>query len=134
MYEMKDEYLTGIPEIDAEHKRLFEIAEETYQLLQEEFVADKYDNIRQLLEELREYTATHFAHEEAYMESIHYKKMFTQKIQHQQFIDKLEGINLDSIDGSNTEEQDAMVADILAFLTDWLVRHIMETDKQIGLA
>lgn len=134
MYEMKENYLTGIAEIDAEHKHLFEIAEETHQLLQEEFVADKYDNIRHLLEELREYTTTHFAHEEAYMESIQYKKMFTQKMQHQQFIDKLEGLDIDSIDGSNAEEQDMMVADILAFLTDWLVHHILETDKQIGQA
>ena len=29
MYEMKDEYLTGIEQIDLEHKRLFEIAQET---------------------------------------------------------------------------------------------------------
>lgn len=132
MYEMKEEYLTGIPQIDKEHERLFEIADETYQLLHEEFLVDKYDNIRQLLEELREYTATHFAHEEEYMESIGYKKLFTQKIQHQQFIDKLEEIDLDRIDGSDEEEQDAMVADILKFLTDWLVHHILETDKQIG--
>lgn len=132
MYEMKDEYLTGIAEIDAEHKRLFEIAESTYQLLHEEFVADKYDNIRELLQELQEYTKIHFAHEEAYMESIHYKRMFTQKVQHQQFISKLEEIDLDAIDGSDTEEQDAMVNDILTFLTDWLVHHILETDKKIG--
>lgn len=132
MYEMKDEYLTGILQVDEEHKRLFEIAEETWQLLHEEFVADKYDNIRQLLTELEEYTKTHFAHEEAYMESINYKRMFTQKIQHKQFIDKLETLDIASIDGSDAQAQDAMVQDILTFLTDWLVHHILETDKLIG--
>ena len=61
---MKEEYYTGIPQIDAEHKRLFEIAESAYELRRNEFIPDKYDNIRDLLEELREYTKEHFKHEE----------------------------------------------------------------------
>ena len=32
MYEFKEEFLTGIEMIDREHKRLFEIAENLYQL------------------------------------------------------------------------------------------------------
>lgn len=128
MYEMKEEYYTGIPQIDAEHKRLFEIAESAYELRRNEFIPDKYDNIRDLLEELREYTKEHFKHEEEYMESIQYKKMFTQKIEHQAFIDKLDEIVLDDID----ENSDQMIDDILEFLTNWLVEHILHTDKQIG--
>ncbi len=34
MYEMKEEYLTGIPFIDEEHAKLFEIADEAYELCQ----------------------------------------------------------------------------------------------------
>ena len=128
MYEMEEEYYPGIPQIDAEHKRLFEIAESAYELRRNEFIPDKYDNIRDLLEELREYTKEHFKHEEEYMESIQYKKMFTQKIEHQAFIDKLDEINLDDID----ENSDQMIDDILEFLTNWLVEHILHTDKQIG--
>ena len=33
MYEMKDEYKTGIDFIDEQHARLFEIANEAYNLL-----------------------------------------------------------------------------------------------------
>ena len=125
---MKEEDYTGIPQIDAEHKKLFEIAESAYELRRNEFIPDKYDNIRDLLEELREYTKEHFKHEEEYMESIQYKKMFTQKIEHQAFIDKLDEIDLDDID----ENSDQMIDDILEFLTNWLVEHILHTDKQIG--
>lgn len=130
MYEMKDEYLTGIEFIDNEHRRLFEIAEQTYQLKNEEFISDKYDQIKALLEELKDYTRIHFAHEEEYMQSIGYKKLFTQKVQHQAFIDWLEEQNLDEID-TEFENQDAVVDNILKYLTDWLVHHILETDKQI---
>lgn len=130
MYEMKDEYLTGIEFIDNEHRRLFEIAEETYQLKNDEFIPDKYDQIKSLLNELKDYTAMHFAHEEEYMQSIGYKKLFTQKIQHEAFVKWLEEQDLDGID-AEFEDQDAVVGNILKYLTDWLVVHIMETDKQI---
>ena len=93
MYEMKSEYYTGIELIDEEHKQLFTYADEAYELLHEEFTPDKYDNISHILEELREYTKKHFADEEAYMESIQYKRLFTQKIQHQEFITKLDELN-----------------------------------------
>lgn len=128
MYEMKEEYKTGIEMIDEEHKRLFEIAEETYQLLHNNFVPDKYDHVVALLEELREYTRKHFADEEAYMESIRYKRIFTQKIQHQSFIEKLDAINLDEVD----ENPEQMITDLLEFLTNWLIHHILEVDKLIG--
>ncbi len=129
MYEMKDEYLTGIEQIDKEHRRLFGIAEELYQLSKEEFVPDKYDNIRNLLDELREYTKTHFKHEEEYMESIGYKRMFMQKVQHDTFCKQLDEWELEDID----EHQDETIENILSHVTDWLINHILEQDKQIGM-
>ena len=38
MYEMKPEYYTGIAQIDEEHKKLFEIADEAYELYKNEFI------------------------------------------------------------------------------------------------
>ena len=129
MFEMKPEYYIGIDMIDQEHKQLFDYANEAYELLQEEFTPDKYDKIDAILEKLRDYTAKHFADEESYMESIHYKKIFTQKIQHQEFISKLdEFIDQHEADDGNQEEQ---IMDILNFLTDWLVNHILHVDGQI---
>ena len=130
MYEMKDEYLTGIEFIDNEHRRLFEIAEETYQLKNEEFIPDKYDQIKNLLKELKDYTVMHFSHEEEYMQSIGYKKLFTQKMQHEAFIHWLEEHELNGVD-EEYEDQDAVIDNILKYLTDWLVSHILDTDKQI---
>ena len=130
MYEMKKEYFTGIELIDEEHKQLFSYADQIYQLLHAEFVPDKYDNILEILDKLREYTKQHFADEEAYMESIHYKKIFSQKIQHQAFIEKLDSIDLDNI--SEVENQDETIGEMLTFVTDWLTSHILELDTQIG--
>lgn len=130
MYEMKPEYFTGIEMIDQEHRQLFAYADEVYQLLQEEFQPDKYDNISAVLEKLRNYTKQHFADEEAYMESIQYKRLFTQKIQHQQFIEKLDEMDMKHL--GESEDQDAEIRNILDFLTDWLVNHILYVDGLIG--
>ena len=51
---------------------------------------NKYDRIDIILENLRDYTVKHFTDEEQYMESINYKKIFTQKVQHLKFIHKLD--------------------------------------------
>lgn len=128
MYEFKDEFLTGIEQIDNEHRRLFELADELYALKCEEFIPDKYDNIRDILTELRDYTITHFEHEEAYMESIGYKRMFTQKIQHDALREIIHGWDLESID----ENQDEAIDEMLQTVTDWLVNHILDQDKLIG--
>ena len=121
MFEMKPEYYIGIDMIDQEHKQLFDYANEAYELLQEEFTPDKYDKIDAILEKLRDYTVKHFTDEEAYMESIQYKKIFTQKIQHQEFIKKLD----EFID------QHEQIMDILNYLTDWLINNILHVDGQI---
>ena len=129
MYEMKPEYYIGIDMIDEEHKQLFKYADEAYELLHDEFTPDKYDKMDIILEKLRDYTVKHFADEEQYMESIHYKKMFTQKVQHMEFVQKLD----EFIEHHSDEEidQDEQIMGILKYLTDWLINHILYVDCQI---
>ncbi|WP_346887701.1 hemerythrin family protein [Clostridium sp. UBA1056] len=128
MYEMKDEFKTGIEIIDNEHKMLFEIADKIYNLSKNEFIIDKYDRIVNLIEELKGYAALHFRDEEAYMESINYKKMFTQKVDHDNFIKKLNQIDLNDLDAN----QEDYILELLDFINDWLVSHILEKDKLIA--
>ena len=45
MFDMKEEYMTGIGMIDKEHKKLFDLADEAHQLQKEEFLSDKYADI-----------------------------------------------------------------------------------------
>ena len=129
MYEMKPEYYIGIDMIDEEHAQLFKYADEVYELLHDEFTPDNYDKIDMILEKLRDYTVKHFTDEENYMESIQYKKIFTQKVQHQEFINKLD----EFMENHNKEiaDQDEQIMGILKYLTEWLVNHILYVDGQI---
>lgn len=128
MYKIKDEYKTGIDFIDEQHARLFEIANEAHTLLNDNFTIDKYDSVVEIIDELKEYTKFHFASEEKYMESINYKRMFTQKIEHENFIKKLDEIDYKIVD----ENPDKYVLNILEFLNSWLTGHILHNDKLIG--
>ena len=93
--------------------------------MQDDFLHDKYDQLVSILDELKDYTKTHFTHEEEYMESIDYQAIFIQKAQHKAFIQKLESLNYEDMD----ENQEGTISDILSFLTDWLVNHIVKLDK-----
>jgi len=127
MFEMKDEYKLGIDFIDEQHAKLFEIGERAYKLLKDSYSVDKYDNIVAIIEELRAYTIIHFRDEEEYMESIKYKRLFTQKIDHAAFIKKVSEVNLNKID----QNQDEYLMEILNFVAKWLVEHIIEKDLLI---
>ncbi len=128
MYEMKAEYYTGIDFIDQEHKKLFEIANKAYELLENEFIPDKYDYIMEVVDELRDYMQYHFDHEEEYMKSIKYKRFLSQKVAHDDFIEKINSYDSEIVD----ENQKDSLLELLEFLTSWLVHHIYEKDKLIA--
>ena len=125
--EFTDEYKTGIELVDSEHKRLFEIIQQTDDIIHNDFLADKYDSIVNVLYELKDYTKKHFADEEEYMESIGYEGLWAQRIAHEAFVDRLAEINLDEVDDNQNEYLD----ELILFLLNWLKNHILMSDKLI---
>ena len=123
MYEMKPEYYTGIEFIDKEHARLFELAQETHELLYDDLLQDKSDRIIHLVSE-------HFAHEEEYQKSINYAYIKEHAAQHRQFEDSLLEIDLDEIE-DDFDSQNDTVENLLEFLINWLINHIQKVDKFI---
>lgn len=127
MYEMKPEYYIGIAHIDQEHARLFELAQETYDLLNDNLLHDKTEKLTSLISQLIDYTKTHFAHEEAYLESIHYTHIPAHCTLHRTFEQSLMEFDLDSM-GDDWENQNEVVEKLLDFLVQWLISHIQKVD------
>ena len=125
MYQWKEEYMLGVDEIDGQHRRLIEIANEVYTVLNDQWRLDKYNQILKVLDELKAYTVYHFQSEEAYMERIGYKKRFSHAMQHKAFVEKLKAVDLSEVD----EAQEKYLRELLGFITDWVVNHIMTTDR-----
>lgn len=126
-YEFTDDFLVGIDSIDTEHRHLFELTNTAYDLVHDQFRSDKYDQIVAIMNELRDYAKNHFSHEEDYMEQICYRRRWSQKIQHREFIKKLDSIDLKHMDAN----QQAVLLDIVEFLASWLIGHIKGSDKNI---
>ena len=127
-FAFSDEYKTGIELIDNEHKKLFEIMGRVDALIHNEDLYDRFDEILNLIDELKDYTVFHFSDEEKLMEEKGYPALEAQKKAHRGFVDKLEEINLDEVD----EDQEAYLSDLLEYLLHWLTGHILGMDKKIG--
>lgn len=72
MYQFTDDCLTGLATIDNEHRQLFKTINEISEILMDETKdADEVlQSAKNLMVTLKEYAATHFAHEEDYMREI----------------------------------------------------------------
>lgn len=127
MLTWKDDYSIGIKSIDEQHKHIFDIGSSVYELLRNDFCPDKYSKIVQVIEDLRQYTKYHFKCEEDYMLQINYPDYNDQKMEHDDFIGKIESFNLDKID----QNQDKYINDLLFFVLNWILDHILQKDKLI---
>lgn len=120
-------YMTGIPQIDEEHKILFDIIGDAYELVETHDVENKYDDIMSILDRLEEYTRFHFSHEEEYMEKTKYPQLEMQKRAHVAFLERLEEKDM----GECVEDQQAYLEELMDFLFGWLSNHILKMDKGI---
>lgn len=127
MYKFTDDCLIGIEEIDNEHRRLFHMINEAIDLSKENM--DVSAITKNLLPGLKDYAATHFAHEEAYMERIHDPELPIQKKEHEDFTKTVTSFSLDT---SSPEATKKSFDELLTYLVRWLYRHILSSDIMIG--
>jgi hemerythrin len=123
----KNEYSIGVDIIDKQHVHLFEIGNQAYDLLKNELRIDKYDEVILILEDLRQYTKFHFQTEENYMMKINSPQLPSQKIEHAEFIKKIYDIDFRELDENTNKYLD----DILSFIFNWILDHVLHKDKLI---
>lgn len=127
MIKFTDDYLTGIPEIDEEHRKLFEMLEQANEQVLSG--ADIRTTGMQLLKGLKDYAATHFKHEEDYMESIGDPELPRQRKAHRAFIERMEHTNFIGMPDDTMRQA---VVDLLDYMSRWLMHHILGSDTLIG--
>lgn len=123
----KDSYSIGMDLIDTQHKHLFDIGNQAYELLKDGLKIDKYDEIVVIIDDLRNYTKYHFKCEEEYMLSTNYSGYEVQRKEHTNFIEKIDAVDLHNIDMN----QQKYIEDLLSFIFDWILEHILKKDKMI---
>lgn len=124
MFNWKESYNTGIAEIDSQHKELFRIGEKIYFLLKDEMRVDKYNEIVEIIENLKDYALFHFKTEEELLLKMKYKKFLSHKIEHNIYIERFNNIDYSKIDAG----QDEYIVELLNILSDWISNHILSND------
>jgi hemerythrin len=124
MFDWKKEYSLGHLEIDAQHKRLFELANELHTAMS---LGKGKDALSKTLQNLVAYTKQHFASEERLMQAHHYPDYLQHKANH-------DALTTQVIDFQNDFEtgRTALTIALLQFLKDWLQHHIGETDRKVA--
>ena len=120
----KDEYSVGIEAMDNDHKKLLNLINQL-QTSVHYYTGKEFEE--KALEELVDYTKTHFKREEQLMEDNNYHALEAHKEEHKQFINTVN--NLVEQYQTNSE---VTIVDALSFLKSWLIKHINGTDKDYG--
>ena len=122
LVEWNDGFLLGVAEFDAHHHHLVDLLNRTY----DEF--DKgapVENLGLLLQELLDYTGYHFKSEEDAMQRHAYPGLALHKDEHTRFIQRVTDMNYDFHKVNRN-----VSLEIIAFLKDWLLNHILKTDAE----
>lgn len=120
----KKEYSIGVEEIDEQHKKLLDIANK---FISAKVEGREFEVLKETFVNLVEYTKIHFATEEQHMINNNYYGYEEHKRQHQVLIGQVKRI-LENFH----KEQSRATEDLLTLLKNWLVKHMIDHDKQYG--
>ena len=124
----RDDFATGVDEIDEQHKILIHTLQEANQLLKDDYSAAV---LEQITRDLLSYALYHFDTEEELMQEYSYQlqevDVEAHLAQHRSFSEKIVSIRADLKSGRLITREA-----LIGFLSDWLTHHILHTDKRLG--
>jgi hemerythrin len=116
----------GVPEIDAQHKALFERAGR----LEAAVKAHEHNfRLEDMFGYLVDYARVHFAAEEQLMREVGYPGLAEQVHEHSEFRRRLLSL---VPQWESEDDSSAMLAALLGFLDSWLTEHVTTSDRRIG--
>ncbi len=121
-FQWNDTYSVGVSRFDQEHKKLIDLTNQFYEAMK---AGKGKEIIGSTCEELIKYTKTHFANEELALRSSSYPHMAEHEKEHALFTQRVMELK-----GKLDAGEMVMATSIGNFLKDWLINHIMGTDKK----
>ena len=122
LIEWKDEFSVGISSIDAQHTKLIQIINKLYDGMMR---GSGRNILGSVLDELDQYTKTHFSLEERLMNAHGFPGYRRHKEEH----DKL-AAQVDEFVNAFDAGKKQLTMEVLMFLKSWLENHILGTDKR----
>jgi len=125
MIQWSDAYSVGYATIDEQHKELIAIMNEVSQMIEEHDLS--YFNIVEIITRLEDYIKLHFEYEESLMLKYDYTDIESHASQHNHLRFKVFNTTIFEI---NTPQD--FYIQTLTELTDWLMNHILLSDKKLA--
>lgn len=117
-----DELSVGVELFDNDHKKLVALANSLHESIT---VGAQQAVLAEVLNELVKYTVFHFGHEEGMMIQYAYPAYEKHKKEHDALVAKVQDY-YDQVMAGKT----SISLSLIGFLKDWLVNHIMGSDKE----
>jgi hemerythrin len=124
IFQWRDEYRTNVAEMDEHHRQLFKAANAFDQAV---FVGEAHVVVKQTLDSLLQYAATHFTAEEDLMRQHGVPEFERHRKQHNKFMDDVSEMKNKVAEGSFRAS-----TDFLNFFKDWIINHILTEDRKYG--
>jgi hemerythrin len=122
LFEWKDSYSIGVPELDVQHQKLYSLADKLHAAMN---AGKSMTVMQQVLADLVTYTKTHFAAEERLLLKCGYPDLPAHKIKHDDFTRRVVEFQREYQGGK------AMLSiETMQFLSHWLQQHIGGTDRK----
>ncbi len=117
-----DQYSVKVAKFDDQHKHLVQLINMMHDAMKS---GKGKEVLKPTLEKLVKYTVEHFADEEREMKKSGYSGYLTHKYEH----DKLT-VTAKDLYNKVSKGETVLTMEVLQFLQDWLVNHIVKVDKQ----
>jgi hemerythrin len=114
----KDEYASGIEEIDNQHKTLLEFVTEFEKVVEGRA---HWNSVPPLITRAREFAKFHFAVEESLMQILDYPQFVAHRAEHQYVLEQFAILEQRVL-------QQEMKDELLPLVHAWLVRHSIDSD------
>jgi len=118
-----ESFSVGVDEIDSQHRKLVEMLGN---LLEEMKSGRGKAVMAKTIEEMLDYAKEHFATEDKYMKLYKYPESNSHRREHEKFVETARSFYESYVNGSLT------AIDLMNFLKNWLVEHILGSDKKLG--
>ena len=117
--EWNDSYNIGIEVIDNQHRQILDYIN----ILEEVRKTGNRGKIKEVLEDLIDYTQSHFTFEENLLEQVHYQYLPSHRGIHDLFVKRLNDYREKFHQGLSIEN------DLYRLLSKWLINHIQHDDQ-----
>jgi hemerythrin-like metal-binding protein len=121
----RPEYSVHDDELDSHHQKLFCLLNKVYENIMNSL---EVNSVIPLIDELTEYTRSHFTAEEKHMRDKGFQELDEHILKHSEFTRKIVSMRT-HFHGNNLE----VTQELLIVLGDWLLHHVLVEDRKHSL-